>query len=207
MKQTFKLTKEEFIKRSMAGDRFKFDKSIYCYDKNEIVPFRVDGTALHTGWYKFDGINEFTLVEPELIYADDTSETINNFIEYGFIAPSFNGRIIGSVSDKYYIGYYVESYQALKYPQKIPTFWHKDTGNCYKGAGVSNSKYSLTKSNIAYEPEMESWAKFRCYSDNSGIWYEEYARSLEEFINHSRNKTKTHHHEIPNTRVDLPKVV
>ena len=66
----------------------------------------------------------------------------NNFEEYGFEAD-FEGEILSDIED-YYIGYYIETYPCVKEKQKIPTFWNKNTGNCYKGAGVSNSKYSLT---------------------------------------------------------------
>lgn len=66
---------------------------------------------------------------------------MNNFKEYGFEAD-FEGAILSDIED-YYIGYYVESYPCIKEKQKIPTFWNKNTGNCYAGAGVSNSKYTL----------------------------------------------------------------
>lgn len=66
---------------------------------------------------------------------------MNNFKEYGFEAD-FEGAILSDIED-YYIGYYVESYPCLKEKQKIPTFWNKNNGSCYKGAGVSNSKYTL----------------------------------------------------------------
>ena len=66
---------------------------------------------------------------------------MNNFKDYGFEAD-FEGEILSDIED-YYIGYYIETYPCVKEKQKIPTFWNKNTGNCYKGAGISNSKYSL----------------------------------------------------------------
>lgn len=66
MKQAFKLTKEEFITRSMAGDVFEFKGNTFYYDNNEKSnPFRLCQQALSSDWDKFNGINEFTLVEPE----------------------------------------------------------------------------------------------------------------------------------------------
>ena len=59
-----KLTKEEFIKRSMNGEIFKHDGYCYFYDKEENIPFRCDDSYLHGYWGYFDGINEFTVVEP-----------------------------------------------------------------------------------------------------------------------------------------------
>lgn len=75
---------------------------------------------------------------------DDIELKENNFEDYGFLDPVFNGHIVGKVSDTYLIGYYVEHYNIFTFPQKIPCFWNIQTGNCYKGGGVSNSKYSLT---------------------------------------------------------------
>ena len=66
---------------------------------------------------------------------------MNNFKDYGFEAD-FEGEILSDIED-YYIGYYIETYPCIKEKQKIPTFWNKHTGTCYKGAGVSNSKYTL----------------------------------------------------------------
>ena len=66
---------------------------------------------------------------------------MNNFKDYGFEAD-FEGKILSDI-ENYYIGYYIETYTYFKEKQKIPTFWNKNTGNCYKGAGVSNSKFSL----------------------------------------------------------------
>lgn len=66
---------------------------------------------------------------------------MNNFKDYGFEAD-FEGEILSDIED-YYIGYYIETYPCVKEKQKIPTFWNKYTGNCYAGAGVSNSKYTL----------------------------------------------------------------
>ena len=64
--KTFKLTKEEFITRSMAGDVFEFRGNTFYYDNNEKSnPFRLCQQALSSDWDKFNGINEFTLVEPE----------------------------------------------------------------------------------------------------------------------------------------------
>jgi len=63
--KTFKLTKEEFIRRSMDGDKFEFNGSLYHYDQTKSVPFKIDNITLGYGWDTFNGINEFTLVEPK----------------------------------------------------------------------------------------------------------------------------------------------
>jgi len=63
--KTFKLTKGEFIKRSMAGDKFIYDNNIYYYNNDEKLPFRFDGTSLHEAWQFINGSNEFTLVKPK----------------------------------------------------------------------------------------------------------------------------------------------
>ena len=62
---TVKLTKEEFIKRSMLGDRFIFNRFEYYFDTTEMNPFRVGRTELNYNWRFFNGRNEFTVVEPE----------------------------------------------------------------------------------------------------------------------------------------------
>ena len=59
-----KLTKEEFIKRSMNGEVFELDGYKYFYDEKEINPFRWDYKDLRGLWCYFDGENEFTVVEP-----------------------------------------------------------------------------------------------------------------------------------------------
>lgn len=79
------------------------------------------------------------LVNGEFQYVETKPK--NNFKDYGFEAD-FEGEILSDIED-YYIGYYIETYPCVKEKQKIPTFWNKNTGNCYKGAGISNSKYSL----------------------------------------------------------------
>ena len=119
MKQTFKLTKEEFIKRSMTGDVFELNGEKYYYDSNENNPFRANDMSLNGYWYYFDGINEFTLVEPE--------------------------------------------------------------------------------------PETESWAQFRAWSGKHWVASELLFKTLEDCI--ELYDSYQHHHEIPGTRIELPKVV
>lgn len=99
---------------------------------------------------------------------------MNNFKDYGFEAD-FEGKILSDIED-YYIGYYIETYPYLKEKQKIPTFWNKNTGNCHKGAGISNSKYSL-------KPIKKEWYEnpdnFPCLliddskepADQNKFWY------------------------------------
>lgn len=95
---------------------------------------------------------------------------MNNFKDYGFEAD-FEGKILSDI-EGYYIGYYVESYPCIKEKQKIPTFWNKNTGNCYKGAGVSNSKFSL-------KPIKKEWYE---KEDNFRIAVKQ-IKSLNDFTN------------------------
>ena len=60
-----KLTKEEFIKRSMNGEVFELDDFFYFYDSSKKNPFRVEDIGIDGSWGDFNGINEFTVVEPE----------------------------------------------------------------------------------------------------------------------------------------------
>ena len=60
-----KLTKEEFIRRSMNGEVFELDGFFYSYDSSERNPFRIDDMVLDGYWDDFNGINEFTVVEPK----------------------------------------------------------------------------------------------------------------------------------------------
>ena len=63
----FTLTKEEFIKRSMKGEVFRINNSIYFFDKNQTVdsPLRVcnintpDISRGISEWSIFDGKNKF----------------------------------------------------------------------------------------------------------------------------------------------------
>ena len=60
-----KLTKEEFIKRSMNGEVFIFSGYKYSYDESKNNPFRIEDVGLNGGWEAFNGINEFTVIEPK----------------------------------------------------------------------------------------------------------------------------------------------
>ena len=60
-----KLTKEEFIKRSMNGEVFELYDCKYFYDKDESNPFRLDGVDLINNWSQFDGVNKFKVVKPK----------------------------------------------------------------------------------------------------------------------------------------------
>ena len=60
-----KLTKEEFIKRSMAGDVFEESECRYFYDATKTIPFRFNEEDLLGNWDRFDGKIEFTLVIPK----------------------------------------------------------------------------------------------------------------------------------------------
>lgn len=62
---TTTLTKEQFITRSMTGEKFEYDTCIYYYDKDKANPFRVDEDSLAAYWQYMDGETEFIIVEPE----------------------------------------------------------------------------------------------------------------------------------------------
>jgi hypothetical protein len=57
-------------------------------------------------------------------------------------------------------------------------------------------------------PKTESWAKFRVHHADHKKWVEQgyMCRNLEEFRNAWKSFLCSHHHEIPNTRVELPVV-
>ena len=59
------LTKSEFIRRAMNGEVFELDGNKYFYDESRNSPFRYDESPIKYAWDKFNGINEFTVVEPE----------------------------------------------------------------------------------------------------------------------------------------------
>lgn len=64
----FKLTKEEFIKRSMAGEKFIGKVGdIFHYDGTHISPFRINQTVIGNSWNDFNNDSDalFTLVQPE----------------------------------------------------------------------------------------------------------------------------------------------
>ena len=89
---------------------------------------------------------------------------MKEFEKFGFKCPQFKGEILGEIDD-YYIGYYFQTFNALEEPQKIPTFWNKKTGCCYKGAGVINSKYSLTPIASKQDTKKFNWkeAEYPCF--------------------------------------------
>lgn len=60
-----KLTKEEFIKRSIKGEVFEFDGYKFFYDKDKTNPFRMEEQDLNGCWDYFNGETEFIVVEPE----------------------------------------------------------------------------------------------------------------------------------------------
>ena len=60
-----KLTKEEFIKRSMNGEVFELNGCKYFYNENEKNPFRFEELGMDESWGDFNGENEFTVVEPK----------------------------------------------------------------------------------------------------------------------------------------------
>ena len=60
-----KLTKEEFIKRSMNGEVFELDGYKFFYNKDKTNPFRMEEQDLKGCWSYFNGETEFTVVEPE----------------------------------------------------------------------------------------------------------------------------------------------
>ena len=60
-----KLTKEEFIKRSMNGEVFELYDCKYFYDEKEINPFRIQEAGITESWGDFDGVNEFKVIEPK----------------------------------------------------------------------------------------------------------------------------------------------
>lgn len=60
-----KLTKEEFIKRAMNGERFRFKGCEYFYDNTKQNPFRFDNAELYGNWCHFNGENEFEVIPPK----------------------------------------------------------------------------------------------------------------------------------------------
>jgi len=69
MCNTVKLKAEEFICRSMNGESFEYDGTIFFYDCTKPQPFRVrpvngtsDGMML-LSWAHLNGCNEFTVVK------------------------------------------------------------------------------------------------------------------------------------------------
>ncbi len=96
----------------------------------------------------------------------------NNFKDYGFETPDFDGAIVGEMvgsspdsKDIYYIGYYTRVFKALTYPQRMPCFWNKETGACCLGAGVADSRYSLKK--------RDAYTQGRTITSKSGMTREE----------------------------------
>ena len=63
--EEFTLTKEEFIGRSMKGERFKRMSEVFSYDNTKDSPFRVDGSIIRTHWRLFNGVEKFLSVKPE----------------------------------------------------------------------------------------------------------------------------------------------
>ena len=61
-----KLTKSEFIRRSMKGEAFELAGQKYFYDETIESPFRLNDDMLRSMWAELNGINEFTVVEPEV---------------------------------------------------------------------------------------------------------------------------------------------
>lgn len=60
-----KLTKEEFIKRAMNGERFRWNGGEFFYDNSKHNPFRLDDDALKGCWDYLNGENEFEVVQPK----------------------------------------------------------------------------------------------------------------------------------------------
>lgn len=60
-----KLTKEEFIKRAMNGERFRWNSGEFFYDNSKHNPFRLDDEALKGCWDYLNGENEFEVVQPK----------------------------------------------------------------------------------------------------------------------------------------------
>ena len=60
-----KLTKKEFMKRSMNGEVFELDGYKYFYDENEKNPFRFEELGMNESWGDFNGENEFTVAKPK----------------------------------------------------------------------------------------------------------------------------------------------
>lgn len=60
-----KLTKEEFIKRAMNGERFRFKGCEYFYDNTKQNPFRLDNDELYGNWCHFNDKNEFEVIQPK----------------------------------------------------------------------------------------------------------------------------------------------
>jgi len=62
---------------------------------------------------------------------------------------------------------------------------------------------------IHEEPKTESWAKFRVWDSYQCHWYEipEMHQDLRNFEEDYSDDRYSNHHEIPNTRVELPIVM
>lgn len=118
------------------------------------------------------GINKNSEGVPNDVTSDDlvglqTRKKECQFAKYGFEKPEFNCEILGEVDNKLLIGYYVEEYPRVKEPQKIPCFFLKKTGNCYKGAGISNSKYNLKPLKKEWYEDKSSRFKLFVLNDDS----------------------------------------
>lgn len=60
-----KLTNEEFIKRAMNGERFRWNGGEFFYDNSKLNPFRLDDDGLKGYWNYLNGENEFEVVQPK----------------------------------------------------------------------------------------------------------------------------------------------
>ena len=75
MKMGIRLTKEDFIRRSMRGDVFAYGTSKFYYDKTKYNPFIMDYNEMGDTWRMFDGYTEFTLLtRKERIYRYKTED-------------------------------------------------------------------------------------------------------------------------------------
>ena len=65
--ESFTLTKEEFITRSMAGEVFisTHNSKRFYYDNKYTIPFRVNNEDLDNNWSYMDGEHLFTLEQPK----------------------------------------------------------------------------------------------------------------------------------------------
>jgi len=59
---TVRLTKEDFIRRSMRGEVFAYETNKFHYDKTKYNPFRMDDNEMGDIWRMVNGYTEFILL-------------------------------------------------------------------------------------------------------------------------------------------------
>ena len=62
---TVRLTKEEFIRRSMRGEVFAYETNKFHYDKTKYNPFRMDDNEMGDTWNIINTCTEFIVLPKE----------------------------------------------------------------------------------------------------------------------------------------------